>query len=187
MEQLVILLVIGAISLINWLLQKSAEHKKRQGQSGGRMARPNRPPDLPPWVRDDAPEPIVQSPRAGADTGGGRDEAEEQMRRFFEALGLPTPDPAQPEPQISLPFEPEPIAAPASLPEPPPVPGVKPTLRENREMRELAERFERNAIDAASDTGSTAAFRELLQNPSTVRQGIILREILGPPKALQET
>jgi hypothetical protein len=184
MEQLVILLVIGAISLINWLLQRSAEHKKKRGRSGApESSRPSS--DMPPWAGPEPDETLA--PTTGAH-GHGREEAEEQMRRFFEALGLPAADEAGGPPDISLPFDPEPPPL-QPLPQPrvvaTPAAPAKRTLRQNREMKELAEQFERSAIDAASDTGTTAAFRELLQNPSTIRQGIILREILGPPKALE--
>jgi hypothetical protein len=193
MEQLVILLVIGAISLINWLLQKSAEHKKRQ-----RLERKPDGPDAPgagspasPWSADDPQTDVHgKSPRDGH-SEKSVPEPEEQMRRFMEALGLPVPDDRSHEPEVTLPFQPEPErpAAPPPLPvakpQPPRQAPAKTTLRQNRETRELAQQFERSALDAASDTGSVAAFRELLQNPITARQGIILREILGPPKALE--
>ena len=36
-----------------------------------------------------------------------------------------------------------------------------------------------------SQLDSISAFRERLRDPATVREAIILREILGPPRALQ--
>jgi hypothetical protein len=189
MEQLVILLIIGAISLINWLLQKSAEHKQRR--RGGALPTPTtRDVELPPW------EEPTPTPR---DTGGFSQE--EQMRRFFEALGLPPPEQADHEPVITPSFETEPPPLPAPVPTPrvskkPRIPPVvfqespapepaKPTLRESREMRELAEAFAANQRDAASTTGTQAVFRNLLSNPHAARQAIILQEILNPPRALR--
>jgi hypothetical protein len=188
MEQFVILLIIAAISLINWLLQKSADHKKQR-----ELLKQDVPPgsaDEPaPWEIPDGSllererhEPVADP--FGAPTGrrAKAPDAEEQMRRFFDALGLPVPEPENPP--VATPAL---VNAPPPLPKPVPAPMAfhKPTLRENREMRELAAEFERNAIDLASDTGTQAAFRNLLDNPHEVRQGIILREILGPPKAFE--
>lgn len=194
MEQLVILLIIGAISLINWLLQKSAEHKKRRG--GGTPSAAPTESFTPPWE-----EPAPAHRRSDGSS------QEEQMRRFFEALGLPPPEEHAAEPVVTPSFEiepppiPEPRAQPAPRlvetprptgrvfpppePEQPSVLAPRPTLRENREMRELAEQFAASERDAASTTGTQAAFRSLLSDAHGARQAIILQEILNPPRALR--
>ena len=80
MEQLVILIVIAAISLINWLLQKSAEHKNKRAQDGD--------PD-----GSDAPSVIEREPEAPHSDGTVQPPASEtELRRFFEALGIPPQD-----------------------------------------------------------------------------------------------
>jgi hypothetical protein len=183
MEQLVILLVIGAISLINWLLNKSAEHKKRQGRTGRPVAT-GRAGGSPPWAGPDV-DSSGGFPPAPQPSAPGPAEPDEQMRRFLEALGIPPPVGEIEEPEVSLPFEAEPTPPPLPVPKVVAAGPAKPSLRANREMRELAAEFERSALDAASDTGSVAVFRDLLSSPQMVRQGIILREILGPPKALE--
>jgi hypothetical protein len=192
MEQLVILLIIGAISLINWLLQKSAEHKQRRGGQDG-PEETSRDTEISGWEESVSP------------TAGQQDSTtqEEQMRRFFEALGLPSPQESPQEPVITPSFETEPpplpnpaparraAAKPASAPSfltpsaTSPTMVAKPTLRENREMKELAAKFEASELDAASTTGTQAVFRNLLADPHGARQAIILQEILNPPRALR--
>ncbi len=82
-EQLAILVIIGLISFVNWVMQKSAEHKEAR-----RLQERIDRGELEASAEDD-------------DYGGEAErayEAEEQRRRFMEALGLPSDDP-EPRPQ----------------------------------------------------------------------------------------
>ena len=77
MEQFVLLLVIAAISLINWLIDRSAklrEQRRLQKESANR----NEP--------DSFEEPPVHEASA-------REELEEHMRRVMESFGMPVEEP----------------------------------------------------------------------------------------------
>ena len=182
MDQLVLLLIIGAIGLINWVLQKSAEHREKKKAEA--------------LHRDGPGEPVFQAP----ETSGPN----EQARRFLEALGLP--DDALP---------PLPTAAPSlppSLP-PPPVRGTIPTqppIRRNF-LHKVQPDLERRLFDSESfesppepspksrrslpvaaplTTADAPAggskIRSLLVNSEALRRAMIVREVLGPPRALRD-
>ncbi len=91
MEQFIILLIIGLISLVKWILEKSAEHKaarRIEQQIEGQ----------------ESFEATAEDQREIRPQG----DPEEQRRRFMEALGLPTDDP-EPEIEISRESVPPPI------------------------------------------------------------------------------
>jgi hypothetical protein len=163
MEQLVILVLIGLISFIQWLIKQSAElrEKKKQAERaamGGEKLRQH-------------PEP--SEPVAPRETVSG----DEAMRRLMEALGLPPENEppvvvSQPEPPVQPPPLPMPVirevpvfreAVPVFRPDPPPPRQVR---RAQPAPSEAADRFPEFASAA------------------TLRRAIILREILGPPRAL---
>ena len=157
MEQLVLLLVIAAISLVNWLIERSAklrEQRRREKEASN----PGQPP---PVSSPNFPEP---SPR---------EEIEDQMRRMLESFGLPVEDP-KPIPQKNEPvfvFE-EPIAPPLPPSSPLP-PTTRPTLR--------------RGIEKSTPTRTHRPWTSRLGSPQGLREAIVLREILGPPKALSES
>lgn len=157
MEQLVLLLVIAAISLVNWLIERSAklrEQRRREKEASNQG-------QLPPVSSPSFPEP---SPR---------EEIEDQMRRMLESFGLPVEDP-KPIPQKPEPvfvFE-EPIAPPLPPPRPlPPTP--RPTLR--------------RGLEKSTSDRPNRPWTSRLASPHGLREAMVLREILGPPKALSES
>ena len=157
MEQLVLLLVIAAISLVNWLIERSAKlrEQRRREKEASNQGQP------PPVSSPSFPEP---SPR---------EEIEDQMRRMLESFGLPLEDP-KPIPQKPEPvfvFE-EPIAPPLPPPRPlPPTP--RPTLR--------------RGLEKSTSARPNRPWTSRLGSPHGLREAMVLREILGPPKALSES
>ena len=157
MEQLVLLLVIAAISLVNWLIERSAKlrEQRRREKEASNQGQP--PPVSSPSFPDPSP----------------REEIEDQMRRMLESFGLPVEAP-KPIPQKAEPvfvFE-EPIAPP--LPPPRPLaPTPRPALRRSTET--------------STSTRTHRVWTSRLSSPQGLREAMVLREILGPPKALSES
>lgn len=178
MEQLVILVVIGLISLVNWLLQKAAEKRelaemKRKAAEEPTVARrsvytqdgPAQPPPLHRHPARPTPDP---------------------MRELMEALGLPAeamesrpgPRPPAPPPVVveeefsSLEDDPPPL--------PKPVRRAPPDAKTRQLARDLA------AAEAEREHVPLDArgFRAMLANRSTQRQAVILAEIFGVPRGL---
>jgi hypothetical protein len=157
MEQLVLLLVIAAISLVNWLIERSAKlrEQRRREKEASNQGQP------PPVSSPSFPEP---SPR---------EEIEDQLRRMLESFGLPVEDP-KPIPQKPEPvfvFE-EPLAPP--LPPPRPLPPPPRTAL-------------RRGLEKSTPTRTHRPWTSRLGSPQGLREAIVLREILGPPKALSES
>ena len=77
MEQLVLLLVIAAISLVNWLIERSTKlrEQRRREKEASNQGQPS------PVSSPSFPEPSA------------REEIEDQMRRMLESFGLPMEDP----------------------------------------------------------------------------------------------
>jgi hypothetical protein len=147
MEQLVLLLIIGAISLINWLIEKSG---KRREQRRFETERARREAEPSPY-QESAPSPasIPEVPEPAP---------QQEMRRFLESFGIPMPDEVAPQevaPQIPTPA---PAQTPASHTI---VRNIKQTPSKSRDVP-LEIRF-----------------------PAALRQAIVWREILGPPRSLQ--
>jgi hypothetical protein len=179
MEQLVILVVIGLISLVNWLLQKAsekrelAEMKRKAAEEPGGPGRNVYTQGVPTQ-----PPPLRRPPQPAPDP----------MRELMEALGLPA-DAAQPGP-VARRLVPPPVVAEveeefSSLEDdPPPLP--QPILRPppDAKTRQLARDLA--AAEAASEHAPLDArgFRAMLANRSTQRQAVILAEIFGPPRGL---
>jgi hypothetical protein len=157
MEQLVLLLVIAAISLVNWLIERSSklrEQRRREKEASNQG-------QTPPVSSPNFPEP---SPR---------EEIEDQMRRMLESFGLPVEDP-KPFPQKPEPvfvFE-EPIA--------PPLPPPRPLAPPPRTAL-------RRGLEKSTPTRTHRPWTSRLGSPQGLREAIVLREILGPPKALSES
>lgn len=217
---IIALIVFAAIGVINWLLQKKEE------QSG---ARP------PPNEREHPPEDT-----SGTATLSGNPPDDERLRRFMEALGLPT---NQPPPPAQRPQAPRPPPLPHTVgrvtvpraaqpsgptvrrpfrevtPRPPPLPQREysldeadaPTLPVQQislpmlETPALSEFITVSSRIAATDhlarnvEAETDAYHEratlppaaqgrlseLLRSPDDLRRAILLREVLGPPRALE--
>jgi len=160
MEQLVILIVIGLISLINWLMQRSAELRERKRQERKALSVPDG------TTFQDQPEDQTEqvSPRDGRSPG-------DEMRRLMEALGLPVEAEEPQIPQRRL---------------PPPVPEIEPAspvFVSRAESRPSP----RKAVAVAPSVEQRAPhpFLATLRSSEGLRQAIVLREVLGAPKALR--
>jgi len=157
MEQLVILVVIGLISLVNWLIQRSAEIREQRKQERESRGIPEGDPfRQEEKVSGEFPPPI-------ADPAG-------EMRKLMEALGIPLETGEAPRP------EPREPAAPPQLP--PPVvlvPSARPAVE-----KPTSPSAPTSQLGSAPRTGT---LRNSLHSRDSVRQAVILREILGPPKA----
>jgi len=191
MEQLVLLVVIGLISLVNWLLQKAAE--KREAAKSARVDKREVKRETRRNIyTHPAPTPAASAPR--------RAPAErDPFKDLMDALGLPS-DEAPPGPVVADRdiFAEEEFASLEDAPLPPPMP--KPMVAKPRsaaafwhppargaqpdeKTRQLASAFA--AMDDASPQiwqGSNV--RALLSNASAQRKAVILSEILGTPRGL---
>ena len=155
MEQLVLLLVIAAISLVNWLIERSGklrEQRRLQKEAASR------------GETTLAPAPTV--PEASP-----REEIEEQMRRMMESFGFPVEEPA---PAIE---KPQPIVEFVPPPAPPPLPKTAPFIERPRIRR---------GKEVAAVSSERSLWLNRLDSPQGLREAVVLREILGPPKALCE-
>lgn len=182
MEQLVVLIIIGLVSLVNWMLQKSAEKREQAklqreaSRAGKEQARRNVYTQKPP-VRRQASAPAP---------------AQDPFKELMEALGLP---PSEAPPQRVPPRLPQTIFEEEEIhsmeePEPPPVlraPASAPTPRAKQpdmKMAQLASAFAAQE-KSAPEKPRLSAVRKLLADRASKRQAVILAEILGPPRALQ--
>lgn len=187
MEQLVLLVVIGLISLVNWVMQKAAE--KREAAKTKRVESRE--------VKRETRRNIYTQP-APAPTARRAAAERDPFKDLMDALGLPA-DGAPPRPVIAAPdyFEEEEFVsleapAPPELPEPvvtkprgraaawhPPARGAQP----DEKMKQLASAFV--ALDEASpETWRGGDVRSLLASSSAQRKAVILSEILGTPRGL---
>jgi hypothetical protein len=149
MEQLVLLLIIGAISLINWLIEQSGkrrEQRRFETERARREAEPS-PYQEPALSPASLPEVLESAPQ-------------QEMRRFLEAFGIPMPDEVAPQevaPQIPMPaIEKAPAPAPRTIAR-----KLKPNPYKPRQV----------PLE--------------IKSPAALRQAIVWREILGPPRSLQ--
>ncbi len=199
MEQVILLLVIGLISLVNWMIQKSAEARKQRQQQeridrGEETAQPESQRRRDRY--NDEPEP--------------EGDPAENMRRLMEALGLPLED-APPQPAQRQQTTPPPLPAqPREMMQPPPLVRTVRDMEERGEMpvhrqptsaqavtampqraklhdwqRKAAKALEASAAAEASREVKPSRARQMLRQPESVRDAIILSEILGKPKSLQ--
>ena len=112
MDQLVFLLIVGAVAFVKWLVENAGQNPSDEPRTPSR-----RDPDAPRSLRPDP-----------GDASRAETEAE-RMRRFMEALGLP-PDAVPPSPQRKPPTQPQRPAAPVSKPLSVP----RPMLRKGRPL-----------------------------------------------------
>ena len=155
MEQLVLLLVIAAISLVNWLIERSGKlrEQRRLQKGASRQGEP-------------ASEPKPALPETSA-----REEIQEQMRRVFESFGLPVEEPRP------LPLPQAPVVSFEAPPTPPPLPKTSAVLDQPRP---------RHRKEFATPSRTRSPWLKRLDSPQGLREAVVLREILGPPKALCE-
>lgn len=171
------LLIIAAVALLRWLIQK------------GKGDAQNTPAAPPPPPR----QPITR--------GGETHTEEERIRKFLEALGQPpgsappkvTPRRREVQPRI-FPRLPPLTTAPPPIPEtrefqtatPPPLPIELATKRGTTdpdfEVREVARQ---TSSEPLPETRRAGLARFKLETPQDLRTAIVLREIFGPPRSLQ--
>lgn len=185
MEQLVLLLLFGAIALIQWLVKKSAEmreERKRQQQS-------------PQWQEEqDVSREAREVPPPAPSPAGDPDAS---MRKLMEALGLPQeapPPPVQQRPPTPPPLPPAP--APRVPERPAPKVAERPVSRlQERPLSRLPERppsaklgfpaAKPKSFDPVPEKKPELSIRELLASPDSMKKAVILSEIIGSPKALR--
>ncbi len=193
MEQLVILVIIGLISLVNWLMQKSAEKReaakmKREQAQEDWGAQPRRNIYTQP-----APAPAARRAPAPA---RGRD----PLKDLMDALGLPAdalpPPPVQHREFVPDYFEEEEEFSSMEDVEPPPLPASaaqKKRLMSWQQPARPAPPDEKTArLASAFAAGEQklcpaydgASARSLLSGRTAQRQAIIMAEIVGKPRGL---
>ena len=171
-----ILLIIAAITLIRWLIQKG------KGEAQNTESQPPPPPS--------------QSITRGGET---RTE-EERIRKFLEALGQPAgsappkvaPRRREVQPKI-FPRLPRLTTAPPPLPEapemmsaaPPPLPIELATKRSTEPDFEVREVARQTSSEPLPEIQRAVLARFKLGTPQDLRTAIVLREIFGPPRSLQ--
>lgn len=190
MEQLVILLIIGLISLVNWLMQKASERRE-----AAKEKRLDRREEKKEQKRNIYTQPAPATPPVGRRAPAERDPFKELM----DALGLPA-DEAPPHPVVPVPevFEEEEFAsleepAPPPLPKAPIPPKVagqvwrkKWTPRPDRKTQELASAFA--AVEEEKEPAYRGGgIRSMLAGPDGRRKAVVLSEILGTPRGLAPT
>jgi len=147
MEQLVLLLIIGAISLINWLIEQSG---KRREMRKLEQERSRRETEESVYRHPEPVTPADETPRA------------QEIRRFLESFGVPLPE------EIEAPaaqFE-KPDVCIAPRPENP-IPEFQPV---------------RMRPQTAPPT-KISQVRPVLGS-AFLRQAVVWREVLGPPRSL---
>jgi hypothetical protein len=180
MEQLVIVLIIGAVSLIKWVMEKSAEARAER-ETADRIG--DASPDVPKAAPVRPAHPM-QAPRPVAHPVS---DFETAARRLREALGLPE------ESELPRPVE--------RREESPPAPRKEPVILFERPLPDLrmAPPIER-AFEplpeppiaprppapgpAAEKIPATSRLDELLRSRDGLRKAIVVSEILGTPKGL---
>lgn len=178
MDQLVVLIILGLVGLINWLLQKSAELREKK-----RLEKQTRPEQLlrPESVSE---EDTLPAPRA-REVENPRP-AEDELRKFLEALGLPPEDSIEPSAPparpVSKSFEMEVTPAPPPIPvfQMEPVRSImsEPPARATRPVRPAAAR-----VADARPVPPSSSIYDLLHSPDSLKKAVILSEILGKPKS----
>jgi hypothetical protein len=169
MEQLVFVLVLGAIALIQWVMKKSAEERK--GAQTGNSQPPYRPT---------GPRPIDPFPRP-----------DDAARKLREALGLPA------EVHVPEPVRRTPRSTPPTVPATPPSasPFIEAAEKFAASTRFASQQQAKPARKKAPTSKASAAHKsplesrshleELLHSNDGLRNAMLAREILGPPKGLE--
>lgn len=188
-ENIFFLVLVAAIGLIRWIMAASETAKNSKNIK-----------------RVDPPAPNAPVPRAPAQT------EEERVRRFMEALGVPTSNapmprqvttprsvrrkvpPIDPFPKPSTrPWKPEPIvpAAPPPLPAVAEVPAV-PSERKSAPVFEVhvvegqpEESLKATALVRPTVVSSSTSWAARLANIDGLRDAIVLREIFRAPRGLE--
>ncbi|MBI4881111.1 MAG: hypothetical protein HY812_15855 [Planctomycetes bacterium] len=170
---LVLFIAAALIPIVKGWREGSARRKAAKAEDAG--AAPMQAPPRP------EPEPEVVS----------QTDLEERVRRYFEELAG---GPSRPKPAA---HEPRPQAAPAPRPAPPPARPASPqpavlqkgglaVMDEVQVDREgLKQRRSALPQRPVDQKAKRTPLRRTLRQRSSLRQAVVLREILGPPKSLE--
>ena len=161
MEQVVIIAIVALISLVNWLMKRSAEVREARRLERQQQGIPEGDPFHPAESADETP----------ALPGPARKPSPD-MRRLMEALGLPQDD------EELIEQEEAPQVRPHVTSPPPPLPVFRPLPK----PEPRSEKF-KNIDVALSQREAASPLALALHSRGGLRQAIVLREILGPPKA----
>jgi len=183
MEQLVLLVVIGLISLVNWVLQKAAEKREQ-----AKLERADQ--------RETGRGIYTQKPARNVVARRSAGPLPDPYKELMEALGLPAGGP--PPPPVVPRIAPEPPAelvsmdaAPMPAPPPPAAAAQRkseswqppPVRRLDDKTAQLAYAFTHQG-EAPADQSKLPGVRALLSNRASRRQAVILAEILAEPRGL---
>ncbi|MFV0336694.1 MAG: hypothetical protein ACK5LK_00415 [Chthoniobacterales bacterium] len=213
MEQLVILIVIGLLSLINWIIQKSKEYKDQKAELERRANTPNYP------AQAGQATPIANSPERAQNW----EVSDAGLQDFYKAIGVESP--------VETPTEAEPTSSPEESPyfesygqesyqeeisqqefyqqetyakpvyeaefagavsAPPPLPDFAAQEAAIAQPDEAKMALARRLEAAETSTPviqkmpqiATESVRGFLKSPQALRKAILLKEILGKPRAL---
>ena len=184
MEQLVILIIIGLISLVNWVMQKAAEKreaaevKRTERREVKREARRN-------VYTQGVPAPTPSVRRAPAER--------DPFKELMDALGLPA-DEAPPPPVVAREEFHEEEFASMEEPTPPPVPRQPAPPKQPRWQAPSVRRPDAKTAQLASAFAAvgekpapvyrSSKLHDLLANRDSQRKAVVLAEILGTPRGL---
>ena len=150
------------------------EQKLREAAWKKQVQKPTAPPPLPPKA--------PQVPNPTVDPWSAAREIFEQIKR--EAAGqtaLPSPSP-RPAPAPQIPAR----AKKAPAYSPPPLPAAQIVVPAPTPVAEVPHATPASKL-ASSRQDGLEILKGLLASPTTIRQAVLMREILGPPKALQSS
>ena len=181
MDQLVLLVIIGLISLVNWVMQKAAEKREL-----AKLERGEREAGQPSVYRQPPP------PKQRTAERRARAPQQDPLKELMEALGLPpeavAPQPVAPRVEV----ETEEFASLESAP--PPVPQPAPAASKPRWQPPSIRRPDEKAAKLAAafaakekspaEKARPASVRGLLSDRTSKRHAVVLAEILGPPRGL---
>jgi hypothetical protein len=203
-DQNIIFVIIAAIIGISRLVARIAENAREQQQRRNKKTQAQGQPQPPP-----PPVPIFTRPKTD------EERVREFLEALGQPVGTTPPPKIQPRtdipprpvapippPSLSRPFSPvllRPIAEKARklfTPAVPPAPEVATEtaepgswLGEEEKVESAAAKFEaatRTISDTVSSELSGKNWREALRSHESIRAAVILREVLGAPRALRE-
>jgi hypothetical protein len=210
-DQNLIFIIVAAVIGISRLVARIAENAREQSQRRNKQAQARGQQQQPPQAQQ--PPPVFARPKTDEERVREFLEALGQPAGTTPPPKIqprtdipPRPIAPIPPPPLSRPFSPvllKPVAekvrkiftpAPIAVPIPAaPSQAAKPGdwLREEEKVEAAAARFE-TATQAATEYGPVSHeivgknWREALRSRDAIRGAVILREILGPPRALRE-
>ena len=147
MEQLVLLIIIGAISLINWLIDQSGKRREKRRLEKELSGQESEEPAY----RELSP--------ASAETGTETPRAQE-MRRFLESFGIPLPE------EIEEPVARQEVVAPRQSPPPLLQPPLVVSRKTPAPVRMAPDRF---SLKSPAALRQAIVLREILGPPRSLQ------------------